>query len=79
MGGSIAKHVNETRSEHLEKAPMLIVVTELGIETSASPEQPSKALLPIVVTVLGMMVLLQPAINLLVELSIIALQPSLES
>ena len=54
-------------------------MTELGIATEVSPEQPGKALSPMEVTELGMMVFLHPTTNLLVYVSIIALQLSRES
>ena len=55
------------------------MVTELGIVTEVSPVQPQKATKPIESTELGITVFLQPEIKLLVLVSIIALQLSLES
>ena len=71
--------VTEVRPEQLAKARSPIEVTELGMVTEVRPEQPVKALSPIEVTKLGMIVLLQPTINLFVDVSIIALQLSRES
>ena len=63
----------------LRKAPLPIVITELGIVTEVKSLQPKKALIPIEVTVLGIIVFLQPIINSLVLVSMMALQLSLES
>jgi hypothetical protein len=54
-------------------------VTLLGIVTDVRPVQPLKALLPIVVTLLGMDVFLHPRIRVFVAVSINALHPPLES
>ena len=59
-----------------QKFPKL--VTELGIVIEVKPVQPEK-LSPKLVTVLGIVVFLQPAIIVFEEVSIIALQFSLES
>ena len=62
----------------LLSSPILIHFSALNI-TEVSPEQPSKADSLIEVTELGMIVLLQPTINLFVDVSIIALQLLRES
>ena len=49
-------------------------VTELGIVTEVSPLQILNAPFPIEVTELGMMVFLHPAISVLEDVSMIALQ-----
>ena len=67
------------RPKHQENAASPIEVTELGISMLVRPEHPSNAELPIEVTELGITVFLQPAINLLLAVSIMALQFSLES
>ena len=54
-------------------------VTLLGIVTEVRPLQPEKALSPMDVTLLGMVVFLQPCINVLLAVSIMALQLSRES
>lgn len=54
-------------------------VTELGMVIDVKPVQPNKAKSPIDVTELGIVVVLQPKINLLLEVSIIALQLFRES
>ena len=51
----------------------------LGIVTEVRLEQPKKAFSPMEVTLLGMIVFLHPAINILLSFSIIALQFSRES
>ena len=61
------------------KAPTSISVTEFGIMTDVSSAQLLNADRPIEVTEFGITVLLQPAINLLVPFSIIALHLSRES
>lgn len=53
--------------------------TEFGMDTEVSAEQQKKAALPIDMMEFGMVVFLQPTINLFVEVSIIALQLSRES
>ena len=55
-----------------------MVVTELGISMLVRP-QASNAPFPMAVTVLGMTVHLQPTINVLVDVSMMALHPSRES
>ena len=55
------------------------MVTDDGIETENKPQQLAKAFPPIEVTVLGITVFLHPNIRVLVPVSIIALQLSLES
>ena len=49
-------------------------VTELGMVTEVSPLQSENAQSPMDVTELGILVLLQPVINLFVAVSMIALQ-----
>ena len=71
--------VTEVSPEQPEKAHSPMEMTELGMVTEVSPEQPSKADSLIEVTELGMIVLLQPTINLFVDVSIIALQLLRES
>ena len=56
-----------------------MVVTELGMVRLVRPVQPVNECSPIVVTEPRMVVRWQPEINLLVAVSIIALQPSRES
>ena len=51
------------------KAPLSITVTELGIVMLVKLLQPLKALLPIVVIELGIIVFLQPTIKVLVVVS----------
>ena len=51
-----------------------MLVTLLGIVTEVKEEQPEKALYPMLVTLLGIIVFRQPVISVLVEVSIIALQ-----
>ena len=55
------------------------LVTELGIVIEVKPVQPKKHCSPKLVTELGIVVFLQPAIIVFEEVSIIALQFSLES
>ena len=56
-----------------------MLVTLLGISTEVKLVRPEKARSPMLVTLLGMVVFGQPAINVLLSLSMIALQLSLES
>ena len=56
-----------------------MVVTELGMDMLVRPLQPENAELPMDVTVLGIMVFWQPRINILLAVSIIALQLLRES
>ena len=56
-----------------------MLVTSLGIVTEDKPEQPENAPTPILVTLLGIVVFLHPAINVLDDVSIIASQLSRES
>ena len=58
---------------------MPIEVTLSGISIDLKEVQPEKAKSPIEVTLSGIIVAAQPAIKVLVEVSIIALQSSLES
>ena len=58
---------------------MPIEVTLSGISIEFKEEQLSKAESPIEVTLSGIIVVAQPTIKVLVEVSIIALQSSLES
>ena len=55
------------------------LVTELGIVIEVKPVQPEKQRSPKLVTELGIVVFLQPAIIVFEEVTIIALQFSLES
>ena len=55
------------------------LVTELGIVIEVKPVQPSKHQSPKLVKELGIVVFLQPTIIVFEEVSIIALQFSLES
>ena len=61
------------------KACQPIEVTELGMVTEVKPVQPSKALPPIDVTELGIVEFMQPAISVLVSVSMMALQLLRES
>lgn len=63
----------------LPKASPIICVTEVGICIEVMFSWPAKAPLPIQVTVLGMTEALPPAISVLVEVFMIALQLFLES
>ena len=54
-------------------------MTDSGLIILVRPVQPEKAKLPILVTEPGMTVFLQPAINELLDVSIMALQLSRES
>ena len=56
-----------------------MLVTLFGIVMEFRPLQPSKASSPIIVTLFGMDVFLQPVIRVLVSVSIIALQLLRES
>ena len=56
-----------------------MLVTLFGILTLVKPLQSSKAEEPMLVTLLGIVVFLQPVINVLVKVAIIALQLSRES
>ena len=62
-----------------EKQELPKLVTELGIVIEVKPAQPLKHQVPKLVTELGIVVFLQPAIIVFEEVSIIALQFSLES
>ena len=64
----------ETRSLQLENALPCIELTEPGIVMDVKPLQPLNASNLIAVTELGITVFLQPATNLLVAVSMIALQ-----
>ena len=61
------------------KAQPPMYVTLLGISIEVNPVHWSKALPPMLVTLLGITVFLHPAISLLVDVSMIALQFSRES
>lgn len=64
----------------LPKAPFLMEMMELGMfNVPTKPLQPLKAFSPIEVMELGMMEFLQPEINSLVLVLMMALQLSLES
>ena len=78
-GGVLPLKVIEVRPKQSQKARSPILVTEFGMVMEVRPEQPSKAKPPILVTEFGIVVFLHPAINLLVFVSIIALQLSLLS
>ena len=56
-----------------------MVVTLFGMVMEFKPRQPLKAPLPIDVTLFGIIVFLHPAINVLDDVSIMALQLSRES
>ena len=71
--------VTLVRPVQYAKAWTSSVVTELGISTLVKLLQPQNAPLPMVVTVLGITVFLQPAINLLFAVLMMALQLSRES
>lgn len=71
--------LTEIKPVHSEKAPPPILVTLFGMVIDVRPEQPEKAPPPMLVTLLGIVVFLHPNINVLVEVSIIALQLSRES
>ena len=71
--------VTEVKEVHPEKAYAPIDVTLFGITIEVKDEQLKKADPPIEVTLSGIIVVAQPTINLLVEVSIIALQLFLES
>ena len=65
--------------EQPENASSPMEVTELGMLMLVRLEQPENASSPMEVTELGMAVFMQPAINVLVAVSIIALQLLRES
>ena len=71
--------VMEVRPLQPENAYASMLVTLLGIEMEVSSVQPKKATNPILVTLLGIVVFLHPAINVLDDVSIIALQLLRES
>ena len=71
--------ITEVKDEQLEKAYHSIDLTLSGITIEVKEVQPLKAESPIEVTLSGIIVEAQPKINLLVEVSIIALQLSLLS
>lgn len=62
-----------------EKAPMPMLATLLGMIIDAKPKQLVKALLPMLVTLFGIDVFLQPSMSVLLDFSMIALQPLRES
>ena len=68
-----------SRLEQQENAPSPMVVTELGMLMAVRLERPRNAPAPMEVTELGIVVFLQPAINVLVAVSIMALQLLRES
>ena len=72
----LAGIVTDFNDSQLRKAfaPILVTLSEITIEVSES--QPAKASSPISVTLSGMIVCEQPCINVLVVVSIIALQLS---
>ena len=67
------------RLEQPENASHWIEVTEFGMLMAVRLEQPKNASSPIEVTEFGIVVFLQPAINVLVAVSIMALQLLRES
>ena len=67
------------RLEQPRNAQPPMVVTELGMLMSVRLEQPENAPMPMEVTEFGIVVFLQPAINVLVAVSIMALQLLRES
>ncbi len=71
--------LTEVRLVQLWKAPSPMLVTLSGIVREISVEQPENAPLPMLVTLFGMIELLHPAIRLLFDLEIMALQSSRES
>ena len=71
-------HLANARSP-IEETKEPIEVTELGMVRLVRPVQPENAYWPIEVTELGIFVFLHPAINVLDEVFIIALQLSRES
>ena len=71
--------VIEVKPVQTEKQLSPKLVTELGIVIEVKPVQPKKHCSPKLVTELGIVVFLQPAIIVFEEVSIIALQFSLES
>ena len=66
--------VMEVKPVQPEKAEPPMLITLLGMVTEVKLLQPPKALYPMLVTVLGIIVFWQPAINVFVVVSIIALQ-----
>jgi hypothetical protein len=70
--------VTDVRPLQPWKAEIPMVVTLLGMVIDVRPEQFMKADLPMLVTLLGIVVLLQPRIRVFVDVSIRALQLSLE-
>ena len=71
--------VTLVRPEQPENARSPMLVTEFGMVTLVRLEQPENASLPMLVTEFGITVFLHPTINVLVFVSIIALQLSRES
>ena len=71
--------VRELSPEQQVKAPSIMVATELGNSMARNPPQLEKAATPMVMTLPGMVLLLQPQIRVLVAVSIMALQSSRES
>ena len=79
MDFTLLPMVTEVRLEQEERASMPMDVTLLGIVTEVRPVQYRNAPLPRDVTLLGMTVFLQPAINVLDDVLMMALQLSRES
>ena len=77
-GGVSDLQTNEIKL-HPEKAPYPKLVTLLGISMDVKPPIPRNAFVSILVTLLGTMVDLHPCINVLVDVSMMALQSSRES
>ena len=75
----MARHVTFIRLVHSKNAPTWMELTELGIVILDNPEQPTNAPVPIVVIEFGMTVFMQPVINVLLDVSMMALQLSRES
>ena len=71
--------MREVKPEQSMKARSPMFVTELGRVIEVKSDQFRKASSPILSIVLGILVFLHPAISVLVEVSIIALQLSRES
>ena len=71
--------VTEVRLEQPQKASSPMEVTLFGMVTEVRVEHLQKASSPMEVTLFGMIVFLHPVINVLLSVSIIALQFSRES
>jgi hypothetical protein len=71
--------VTDVKPSQPEKEDSPMLVTLFGMVTEVKPSQPEKALFPMLVTLFGITDELEPTINVLVAVSIIALQLSRES